>query len=86
MNKILLIILGLIPSLTFASTDAANLDLTSHWSGYLAVTLKQKLSLELNQVLLVRFYSLFIFLSKGPCSVLRVIFSSLISTSRVAKQ
>jgi len=39
MNKILLIIIGLIPSLTFASSDAANLDLTSHWSGYLAVTL-----------------------------------------------
>jgi len=39
MNKILLIVLGLIPSLTFASTDAATLDLTSHWSGYLAVTL-----------------------------------------------
>jgi NhaD family Na+/H+ antiporter len=39
MNKILPIVLGLIPSLTFASTDAVNLDLTSHWSGYLAVTL-----------------------------------------------
>jgi len=39
MNKILLIILGLIPSLTLASTDAVNLDLTSHWAGYLAVTL-----------------------------------------------
>ena len=39
MNKILLIILGLIPSLTFASSDVVNLDLTSHWSGYLAVTL-----------------------------------------------
>ncbi|MFQ3368079.1 MAG: Na+/H+ antiporter NhaD/arsenite permease-like protein, partial [Methylophilaceae bacterium] len=40
MNKILIIImLGLIPSLTFASSDAVNLDLTSHWAGYLAVTL-----------------------------------------------
>ncbi len=39
MNKILLIILGLTPSLTLASTDAVNLDLTSHWAGYLAVTL-----------------------------------------------
>ena len=39
MNKILLIMLGLIPSLTFASSNAANLDLTSHWAGYLALTL-----------------------------------------------
>jgi len=39
MNKILLIIITLIPGLTFASVDPANLDLTSHWSGYLAVTL-----------------------------------------------
>jgi len=39
MNKILLITLGLIPGLTFASSNVVNLDLTSHWSGYLAVTL-----------------------------------------------
>ena len=39
MKKILLILIGLIPSLTFASSDIANLDLTSHWAGYLAVTL-----------------------------------------------
>ena len=39
MKKILLILIGLIPSLTLASTDAVNLDLTSHWAGYLAVTL-----------------------------------------------
>jgi len=39
MNKILLIIFGLIPSLTFASSDITNLDLTSHWAGYLAVIL-----------------------------------------------
>ena len=31
--------LGLTPSLTLASTDAVNLDLTSHWAGYLAITL-----------------------------------------------
>ena len=39
MKKILLILIGLIPSLTFASSDAVNLDLTSHWAGYLTVTL-----------------------------------------------
>jgi len=39
MNKFLIIMLGLIPSITLASSDIINLDLTSHWSGYLAVTL-----------------------------------------------
>jgi len=39
MNKILTIIIGFIPSLTNASEDIVNLDLTSHWAGYLAVTL-----------------------------------------------
>ena len=31
--------MGLTPSLTLASSDVVNLDLTSHWAGYLAVTL-----------------------------------------------
>jgi len=39
MKKILLILMGLTPSLTLASSDVVNLDLTSHWAGYLAVTL-----------------------------------------------
>ena len=39
MNKILITLISLIPSLAFASSDIPNLDLTSHWAGYLAVTL-----------------------------------------------
>ena len=39
MNKILLILIGLIPSLSFAVSDVTTLDLTSHWAGYLAVIL-----------------------------------------------
>ena len=39
MNKILITLISLIPSLALASSDIPNLDLTSHWAGYLAVTL-----------------------------------------------
>jgi len=39
MNKILPILIGLLPSLTFAASDTTTLDLTSHWAGYLAVIL-----------------------------------------------
>ena len=37
MNKFFLILLGLFPSLVFASSSTQNLDLTSHWAGYLAL-------------------------------------------------
>jgi len=39
MNKFFLILLGLFPSLSFASSVTQNLDLTNHWAGYLALTL-----------------------------------------------
>jgi NhaD family Na+/H+ antiporter len=39
MIKILLILIGLLPSLSFAASDITALDLTSHWAGYLAVIL-----------------------------------------------
>ena len=39
MNKFFLILLGLFPSLALASAGTQNLDLTSHWAGYLALTL-----------------------------------------------
>ena len=39
MNKFFLILLGLFPSLVFASSTTQNLDLTNHWAGYLALTL-----------------------------------------------
>ena len=40
MNRILLILMGLLPSISFAATNtSATLDLTSHWAGYLAVLL-----------------------------------------------
>ena len=39
MNKFFLILLGLFPSLAVASSNTQNLDLTSHWAGYLALTL-----------------------------------------------
>ena len=39
MNKILPILIGLLPSLSFAASDITALDLTSHWAGYLAVIL-----------------------------------------------
>ena len=39
MNRILLIIIGLLPSLSFAASDITALDLTNHWAGYLAVIL-----------------------------------------------
>ncbi len=37
MNKFCLILLGFFPSLVFASSSTQNLDLTSHWAGYLAL-------------------------------------------------
>ena len=39
MNKFFLILLGLFPSLAVASSSTQNLDLTSHWAGYLALIL-----------------------------------------------
>ena len=39
MNKIFLILIGLTPGITFASSDITTLDLTSHWAGYIALTL-----------------------------------------------
>ena len=39
MNKIFLLIISLIPGFCFASSEVETLDLTSHWSGYLAVVL-----------------------------------------------
>ena len=40
MNRILLILMGLLPSISFAATNTSTtLDLTSHWAGYLAVLL-----------------------------------------------
>jgi NhaD family Na+/H+ antiporter len=39
MNKILPILIGLIPSISFATSDTSALDLTNHWAGYLAVIL-----------------------------------------------
>ena len=40
MNRILLILIGTLPSISFAATNATStLDLTNHWAGYLAVIL-----------------------------------------------
>jgi len=39
MNKIFLILIGLTPGITFAASDITTLDLTSHWAGYIALTL-----------------------------------------------
>ena len=39
MNKILLILISFIPSLSIAASNAENLDLTSHIAGYIALTL-----------------------------------------------
>ena len=40
MNRILLILIGMLPSISFAATNATStLDLTNHWAGYLAVIL-----------------------------------------------
>ena len=39
MNRILLILIGLLPGLTFAASNNTTLDLTNHWAGYLAVIL-----------------------------------------------
>jgi len=39
MNRILLILIGLLPGLSFAASGITALDLTSHWAGYLAVIL-----------------------------------------------
>ena len=40
MNRILLILIGMLPSIRFAATNATStLDLTNHWAGYLAVIL-----------------------------------------------
>ena len=37
MNKILLIFISLIPSISFAASSSENLDLTSHMAGYIAL-------------------------------------------------
>ena len=37
MNKILLILLSIIPSISFAASSSENLDLTSHMAGYIAL-------------------------------------------------
>ena len=37
MNKILLILISLIPSISFAASSTENLDLTSHMAGYIAL-------------------------------------------------
>ena len=39
MNKIFLILIGLTPGISFASSNNTTLDLTSHWAGYTALTL-----------------------------------------------
>jgi NhaD family Na+/H+ antiporter len=39
MNRILPILIGLFPGLSFAASDMTTLDLTNHWAGYLAVIL-----------------------------------------------
>ena len=39
MNKIFLILIGLTPGLSFASSNSTTLDLTGHWAGYTALTL-----------------------------------------------
>ena len=39
MNKILLILLSFIPSLSIAASTSENLDLTNHMAGYIALTL-----------------------------------------------
>ena len=39
MNKIFLILIGLTPGISFASSNNTILDLTSHWAGYTALTL-----------------------------------------------
>ena len=39
MNKILLILIGFIPSLSVAASTSENLDLTNHMAGYIALTL-----------------------------------------------
>jgi NhaD family Na+/H+ antiporter len=39
MNKLLILLVGLIPSLTFAASTGENIDLTSHTAGYIALVL-----------------------------------------------
>ena len=39
MNKIFLILISLTPGISFAASDITTLDLTSHWAGYIALTL-----------------------------------------------
>ncbi len=39
MNKIIFLLLGLFPGLSLASSGIEKLDLTTHWAGYLALTL-----------------------------------------------
>ena len=39
MNKIFLILIGLTPGISFASSNNTTLDLTNHWAGYTALTL-----------------------------------------------
>ena len=39
MNKILLILIGLFPSLSFAASATTRLDLTTHTAGYIALIL-----------------------------------------------
>ena len=39
MNKIFLILIGLTPCISFASSNNTTLDLTGHWAGYIALTL-----------------------------------------------
>ena len=39
MNKLLILLIGLIPSLTFAASSGENIDLTSHAAGYIALAL-----------------------------------------------
>ena len=39
MNKLLILLIGLIPSLTFAASIGENIDLTSHAAGYIALVL-----------------------------------------------
>ena len=39
MNKLLILLIGLIPSLTFAASPGENIDLTSHAAGYIALAL-----------------------------------------------
>ena len=39
MNKIFLILIGLTPGISFATSNNTTLDLTGHWAGYIALTL-----------------------------------------------